>query len=107
MRTLNKKAKTGQDRRSTIKHELNKIKSKLQPSIIRLARVGRGCVLGHDDVIARRPYSSTIICKSKSGELYWISRIDFEVMMSKNELIQAALIENSKEKDAFNCNKII
>ena len=75
VKVLNQLRRSGNDK--TVKYEISKIKSKLPSSQILMGRVGQGCFLGHDDLIAGRPFSKTVICKSKSAEVFVINQEKF------------------------------
>mmetsp|Transcript_4687 Transcript_4687/g.7090 ORF Transcript_4687/g.7090 Transcript_4687/m.7090 type:complete len:85 (+) Transcript_4687:1727-1981(+) len=80
---------------------------KLPPTNIRLATVGEGFILGHEDVINSRNYSTTVRCSSDSAVLFWISSSEFVEKMSRNERIWKQLKEDGQEKDEVKKMKII
>jgi hypothetical protein len=60
---------------------------------VRVANVGVGQVMGFEDVILKRAYTTTVRCISTTGSLYAIKSEDFEQKMKKSEKTWNALID--------------
>jgi len=72
--------------------EAAKIKTQLPTSQIIMGRVGQGSIIGHDDFLADRPYSKTVVCMTKQAEVYSISSNSFEKLLSLNLEIKEAFV---------------
>ena len=73
---------------------------------VRIANVGVGQVLGFEDVILKRNYTTTVRCISTSGQIYAIKAEDFEQKLKKSDKTWKALIDSSYSKDIELLNKI-
>lgn len=62
--------------------------------------------MAFEDVIFKRPYTSTVKCISSHGSVYAIKSEDFEQKLKKYERTWKALTEASYERDIDLLNKI-
>ena len=58
---------------------------KQQSQIIKLALQGKGMLLGHEDVIGERDYSTTVVCKSHNAILYACVAEEFNYILNKDD----------------------
>ena len=63
-------------------------------------------MIGSEDVIKNRKYSTTVKCISNSAVLYQIKAEEFIFRLSKEEKVWSILQEMSSEKDNFTKLKI-
>lgn len=61
--------------------------------------VCQGNLIGAEDVINNRNYSTTIKCTTTKGSLYTLKTEDFHFWISKNERTMKIMREMSLEKD--------
>jgi len=64
-----------------------------------MATVTSGYMLGHEDVIKNRNYTTSVVCLSKSSKLYSIEKDEFIVRMKRNANTWEEIIESSQIKD--------
>jgi hypothetical protein len=69
------------------------------PQQHKLSIYGVGCLLGEEDVIARRPFSCNLRCYSTKGVLYEIKKEHFILLMHSQES-KAAIISSVHNKRA-------
>lgn len=62
--------------------------------------------MAFEDVIFKRPYTTTVRCNSSHGSVYAIKAEDFEQKLKKYESTWKALTEASYERDIDLLNKI-
>jgi len=55
--------------------------------MLQLGKASRGFMFAHEDIIADRPYSTTVTCSSIKGELYKMGKEDFFSKLTKNERV--------------------
>ena len=56
-------------------------------------------MIGEEDVIANRPYSTTVKCVSSVGHVLAINADEFYARFSKDERSWTKFIQNCQEKD--------
>ena len=73
---------------------------------LKIALVCQGNLIGTEDVINQRNYSTTIKCTTTSGSLYTLKTEDFHFWIGKNEKTMKMIKELSNEKDQITKKKI-
>jgi hypothetical protein len=63
-------------------------------------------MLGYEDVINSRDYTTSVICQSETGALYKLSRNDFNNMMKIDDKNWQSLVDMANQSDQ-NVLKII
>ena len=58
---------------------------KQQSQIIKVALQGKGMLLGHEDVMSKRNYSTTVVCKSHNAILYACVSEEFHNILNKDD----------------------
>lgn len=66
---------------------------------VRLFNIGPGQIIGFNDVIDQRRYSSFVKCISSSGTVYVIKSEEFNVKMRKDSRTWNFLLKEARDRD--------
>ncbi len=78
-----------------------------QSKLIRMTILCSGQIIGDDDVISGRPYTTTVRCTSTTAILYCIKADEFIHKMSKDEKSWSAILKRASQKDQDTTDKVI
>jgi len=73
---------------------------------ITIALVSRGHIVGQEDVMSNRPYTTTVKCVSGKGVVYCIKAEEFNIRLGKDEKAWGMLTNITKQQDRVTRLKI-
>lgn len=89
-----------------IKTSSNNLQIKTKVNELKIALVCQGNLIGTEDAINQRNYSTTVKCSSLTGSLFTLKIEDFNHWVGKNEKTMRMIREMSLEKDKNTKRKI-
>ena len=74
-------------------------KTAVKAARIVLTRAGPGYVIGHEDIISMRNFSTSMVCKSDVGTVYALKAAEVLKTFQKDESSAKTLIQSSQLRD--------
>lgn len=75
------------------------MKTKAQAHIIRVALINAGQIIGHEDVLTNRNYTTTVKSVSNDAVLYYCNKEEFNALMKRDDKTWQLLMDMCNQKD--------
>ena len=89
-----------------MKAHLKSVNGKLPPTFLKMATVSTGYMLGQEDIIKNRKFSTSVRCLTRTSTLYSISKADFLWRMQRHVKIWSEIVSSSRVKDSITMSRI-